>query len=160
MTLSTRMVNINVSSPVYLPLSIQRSPMWGKTPHYTLVLWPVLNRHTPDHEECYPSHPYKWHSFSASQYHRFWYTTSKMVLALKELVIVFKMCFYFLISLPTTVIFLYKLVFYNEYLASSADTNGLELYHLGISSHSAKYTNMCFQWPLLLTWFNFYSQHG
>ena len=38
-----------------------------------------------------------------------------------------------------------KLVWYNEKLVSSVDTDGLVLQHQGISSHSAEYAHMCFQ---------------
>ena len=38
-----------------------------------------------------------------------------------------------------------KLAQYNEYLFSTVDTDGLVLWHQGISSHSVEYAVMCFQ---------------
>ena len=38
-----------------------------------------------------------------------------------------------------------KLVQYNQYLVSTVDTDGLVLWHQGISSHSAKNAPMHFQ---------------
>ena len=38
-----------------------------------------------------------------------------------------------------------QLVQYNGCLISAVDTDGLVLYHQGISSHSADYAFMCFQ---------------
>ena len=52
-------------------------------------------------------------------------------------------------------IFCLKLAQYNEYSVSTVDTGGLVLQHQGISSYNAEYASICFQWPLLLTWFNF-----
>ena len=47
-----------------------------------------------------------------------------------------------------------KLAQYNEYLFSGSDTDGLVLKQQGISGNNAEYAPLCFQWPLLLTWFN------
>ena len=38
-----------------------------------------------------------------------------------------------------------QMVHYNEYLASTVDTDGLVLKHQDISRHSAEYAPMCFQ---------------
>ena len=38
-----------------------------------------------------------------------------------------------------------KLVWYNEYLVSTMDTDRLVLKHRGISSNSVEYAPMCFQ---------------
>ena len=51
--------------------------------------------------------------------------------------------------------FCMKLVQHNEHLVSTVDTDGLVLQPQGISSYSAEYAPIGFQWPLLLTWFNF-----
>ena len=44
-------------------------------------------------------------------------------------------------------------IFKPEYLIGTVDTDGLV--HQGICCYSAGYAPMCFQYPLLLTWFNF-----
>ena len=43
-----------------------------------------------------------------------------------------------------------KLVQYNEYLVCTVDTDGLVIYHQGISSYSSEYVPMLFQ--LVMVW--------